>query len=403
MNAAANVFFLILRVFSLYFLAVSLFGLCRRVRPLAASEQRRFAILVAARNEESCIAGLIESLRAQKYPSELFDIWVLPNNCTDHTAEAARRAGAWVMELPVSVRSKGAALHAAANALLRSERRYDAFCVFDADNEVDPAFLSEMNRALDRTAIVKSRILAKNRTQAGISACYEIYFCTANHFLNRAREALGLSARVIGTGFAIRRDLLETLGGFPCRTITEDAELYAACLAHNVRIGYCETAVTYDEQPVTWRASLVQRRRWMSGIMQVSRLTLPELLRSFLRRPNLNRLDGILQLSFPFLQAVAPFFTLATLIFGSMSLQGLPVSSMTACIGCMAMAIAALALEKRLDRKLVGGIVLYPLFMASFLPLQTLALFKTQTVWHEIRHSGVRLAAELAPRRSEIA
>ena len=403
MNAAANVFFLILRAFSLYFLAVSLFGLCRRVRPLAVSEQRRFAILVAARNEESCIAGLIESLRAQKYPSELFDIWVLPNNCTDHTAEAARRAGARVMELPASVRSKGAALHAAANTLLRSECRYDAFCVFDADNEVDPAFLSEMNRALDRTAIVKSRILAKNRTQAGISSCYEIYFCTANHFLNRAREALGLSARVIGTGFAIRRDLLETLGGFPCRTITEDAELYAACLAHNVRIGYCETAVTYDEQPVTWRASLVQRRRWMSGIMQVSRLTLPELLTNFLRQPSLNCLDGLLQLSFPFLQALTPFFALEALLAGSMSLQGLPVSLLTAYAGCLAAAVAALALERRLDRKLVGGMLLYPVFMACFLPLQTLALFKTQTIWHEIRHSGVRLAAEVDLRRGKIA
>ena len=403
MNTAANVFFVILRVFSLYFLAVSLFGLCRRVRPASAAVQRRFAILVAARNEENCIAGLIESLRAQKYPSELFDIWVLPNNCTDHTAEAARRAGANVMELPSSIRSKGAALQAAAGALLHSPRGYDAFCVFDADNEADPAFLTEMNRALDRSAIVKSRILAKNRTQAGISACYEIYFCSANRFLNRAREIAGLSARVIGTGFAIRRDLLEALGGFPCRTITEDAELYAACLSRGVRIGYCETAVTYDEEPVTWRASLVQRRRWMSGIMQVSRLTLPELVRNFLCQPSLNRLDGILQLAFPFLQAVTPFFMLAALTAGSISLQGLPASLLTAYIGCIAMAIAALALEKRLDRKLVGGILLYPLFMASFLLLQTLALFKTQTVWHEIRHSGVRLAAELAPRRSEIA
>ena len=393
MNTAANVFFVILRVFSLYFLAVSLFGLCRRVRPTAAALQRRFAILIAARNEESCIAGLIESLQAQDYPSELFDIWVLPNNCTDHTAEAARRAGANVMELPASVRSKGAALQAAASMLLHSSRGYDAFCVFDADNEADPAFLAEMNSALDRTAIVKGRILAKNRTQAGISACYEIYFCSANRFLNRAREIAGLSARVIGTGFAIRRDLLEALGGFTCRTITEDAELYAACLARGVQIGYCETAVTYDEEPVTWRASLVQRRRWMSGIMQVSRLTLPELVRNFLRQPSLNCLDGILQLTFPFLQAVTPFFTLAALVFGRMSLQGLPVSLLTAYIGCIAMAIAALALEKRLDRNLVGGILLYPLFMACFLPLQTLALFKTQTVWHETRHSGVRLSA----------
>ena len=403
MNTAVTVFFLILRVFSLYFLAVSLFGLCRRRTPEPAARLRRFAVLIAARNEESCIAGLIESLRAQHYPLELVDIWVLPNNCTDRTAEAARRAGAQVLEMPASVRSKGAALHTAAKALLRSARNYDAFCVFDADNEADPAFLSEMNRALDRTAIVKSRILAKNRTQAGISACYEIYFCSANHFLNRAREAVGLSARVIGTGFAIRRDLLEALDGFPCRTLTEDAELYAACLCRGARIGYCEAAVTYDEEPVTWRASLVQRRRWMSGILQVARLTLPELLANFLRQPSLNCLDGLLQLSFPFLQALTPFFALEALLAGSMSLQGLPVSLLTAYGGCLAAAVAALALERRLDRKLVGGMLLYPVFMACFLPLQTLALFKTQTIWHEIRHSGVRLAAEVDLRRGKIA
>ncbi|MFR5760458.1 MAG: hypothetical protein ACLUFI_01695 [Oscillospiraceae bacterium] len=72
-------------------------------------------------------------------------------------------------------------------------------------------------------------------------------------------------------------------------------------------MGYCETAVTYDEEPVTWRASLVQRRRWMSGILQVARLTLPELLANFLRQPSLTCLDGLLQLSFPFLQALTPF------------------------------------------------------------------------------------------------
>lgn len=106
MNAAVTVFFLIIKVFSLYFLAVSLFGLCRRRTPEPAARLRRFAVLIAARNEESCIAGLIESLRAQHYPPELVDIWVLPNNCTDRTAEAARRAGAQVLEMPASVRSR---------------------------------------------------------------------------------------------------------------------------------------------------------------------------------------------------------------------------------------------------------------------------------------------------------
>ena len=93
MNTAVTVFFLILRVFSLYFLAVSLFGLCSRRRPEPAARLRRFAVLIAARNEESCIAGLIESLRAQHYPEELLDIYVVADNCTDDTAERAREAG----------------------------------------------------------------------------------------------------------------------------------------------------------------------------------------------------------------------------------------------------------------------------------------------------------------------
>ena len=68
MNTAVTVFFLILRVFFLYFLAVSLFGLCRRRTPEPAARLRRFAVLIAARNEESCIAGLIEPAGAALSP-----------------------------------------------------------------------------------------------------------------------------------------------------------------------------------------------------------------------------------------------------------------------------------------------------------------------------------------------
>ena len=45
----------------------------------------RFAVLIAARNEELVIGALINSLLAQAYPPELYDIWVIPNNCTDNT------------------------------------------------------------------------------------------------------------------------------------------------------------------------------------------------------------------------------------------------------------------------------------------------------------------------------
>ena len=67
----------------------------------------RFAVLVAARNEELVIGSLINSLLTQNYPPELYDVWVIPNNCTDNTALAARNFGAKVLECTVPVSSKG--------------------------------------------------------------------------------------------------------------------------------------------------------------------------------------------------------------------------------------------------------------------------------------------------------
>ena len=105
----------------------------------------RFAVLVAARNEELVIGSLINSLLTQNYPPELYDVWVIPNNCTDNTALAARNFGAKVLECTVPVSSKGEVMRFAYRTL--KDKGYDAFCVFDADNMADPNFLKEMNNA----------------------------------------------------------------------------------------------------------------------------------------------------------------------------------------------------------------------------------------------------------------
>ena len=136
---------LALKLVSLYFLIVALFAL-KKPKPIARVKPKtKFACVIAARNEERVIGQLVESLLAQSYPRELFDIYVLPNNCTDHTALAAIRAGANVLMPRGEIRCKGDALHEAFETLL--QRGYDAFCVFDADNFVEENFLSRMNDA----------------------------------------------------------------------------------------------------------------------------------------------------------------------------------------------------------------------------------------------------------------
>ena len=96
MGALDMILFLLslgLKIFTLYFGAVALFTLCRR-RPIPhAAPRTRFAVVIAARNEERVIANLIRSVRSQDYPAELVDVYAVPNNCTDNTEDAARAAG----------------------------------------------------------------------------------------------------------------------------------------------------------------------------------------------------------------------------------------------------------------------------------------------------------------------
>ena len=85
---------LLLRLATVYFAVIALFAL-KKPKPFArCAPKTRFACLIAARNEEAVIGEIVASLLAQQYPRALFDIWVIPNNCTDGTEQAARKAGA---------------------------------------------------------------------------------------------------------------------------------------------------------------------------------------------------------------------------------------------------------------------------------------------------------------------
>lgn len=387
-----QIFCLVLSVYGIYFGAVSICFLLKKRAVPVPIRQLRFAVLIAARNEEGCIAGIVESIRQQNYPRDLVDIYVIPNNCTDHTAEAARAAGAQILSVPASVRSKGQALHEAFAWLLGSES-HDAFCVFDADNEAHPDFLTEMNRSLASARAAKSRILAKNAHESWVCACYETYFCNANLFLNTARHKLGLSARLIGTGFAVRRDLMEELGGWNTSTLTEDAEFYATLSARGEKIAFAPGAITYDEEPLTFRESIIQRRRWMSGVMRVGRLKTGSFLHAILNGPRrLLALDALMQFSFACIQALMiPLFLLWACAEPAEALGSLPEIVIKFYLSTCFIGGVSLLLERRLTGHTAAALLLYPVFIFSFLPLQTLSLFCPNKTWTPIRHTGVRL------------
>ena len=102
--------------------------------------------IIPAHNEEAVVANLVESLKHQDYPKELYDIYVIADNCTDKTAEVARKAGAIVYErFDETKKTKGFALNWFLGQKIEEDADYDAFCIFDADNIEDLNFLKNMN------------------------------------------------------------------------------------------------------------------------------------------------------------------------------------------------------------------------------------------------------------------
>ncbi len=381
---------LLLKLFSLWFALTALL-FWKRPKPYPRrAPSTRFACLIPARNEEAVVAALVRSLRDQRYPDDLYDVYVIPNNCTDDTEAVARAAGARIFRCFDAVRCKGDALHEAVAWLL--PRGYDAFCLFDADNVVHPDFLGRMNDALLSGAnVAKARLQVKNPRDSWVSGCYALYFAFNDTFFSRSRANLGLSAKLVGTGMAVRAGVLERMGGWNTVTIAEDAEFAAQCAELGERVWWVPEAITYDEAPSSFAVSLTQRRRWCSGIMSTSEAMLPRLLRARTRACRARLLDMCLFLSLPFAQALSPLPFLLYFLSAWAGGSLLPwACGAAAALGlsfaatCLTAAVLCRAPVRRIR---LSGLLLFPVFMASFVPLQILSLLRRTTEWKAIRHT----------------
>lgn len=396
MDTVLFILSLSLKIFTLYFAAVAVFALKRRAKYPRVEPKTKFSVVVAARNEEAVIGNLVHSVLSQDYPAALRDIYVVPNNCTDFTEAAAVAAGAKIIHCTGPVSSKGDALHQAFDQLLPMD--YDAFVVFDADNVLEQDYLSRVNDAIAAGAkILKTRTKAGNPTASGVAGCYGLYNTCFDLIWNRPRAACGLSARLVGSGFAVCREVLEELGGWNTSTITEDAEFAAQCARIGRRIWWVPDAVNYDEEPNSFYLSLRQRKRWCSGVMQVGKQELGRLWSADCPKPWL-RWDISMYLLAPFSQAISALLLMGG-ILSSLAAGEEVTALVTACtlglyyVGGMALSIVLCLLGGYGLQGMTRTILIFPLFMASWLPLQVISLFKDTHQWHVIAHNGQKSVA----------
>lgn len=406
-NTIVGLLFLVFYSYQLLYVPVALW---RRHKVVSDAPLRRYAVLISARNEETVLPQLIDSILRQDYPAEYLDIYVVADNCTDNTADAAREAGAIVYRRSDSLHvGKGYALNFLLSRIReeRGDQYYDGYFVFDADNLLSSDYISRMNEVFGTEyPVVTSYRNSKNYGDNWISAGYGLWFLRDAAFLNEPRARLGLSAVVSGTGYVFSREIMLRCNGWPFHSLSEDTEFTVHCMLEGQKIGYCGEAELFDEQPTQLRQSVRQRMRWVRGNALVLLRKGGDLAKNITGKNGMSCLDLLL--------SMAPAIVLTVFgVAGGVLAAGLELLSggdlLPMVLGMAAgfavpylLLFAAGAVTtatqwKKLHTsswKKILYTLTFPIFMATYVPITVLALFH-KVEWKPIQHRAAISVQEL--------
>ena len=377
-------------------------------RKAKEKKQFKYAVLIPARNEENVIPHLISSLKGQTYPEELIDIFVIADNCTDKTGEAALNAGAYriITRFNEKEVGKGYALDYALN-VIREEypnNNYEGFFVFDADNLLDENYITEMNKMFSGGhKVITSYRNSKNYSSSWVSAGCSLWYLRESRFLNHSRTLLGTSCSISGTGFLVHKDVLEKTGGWKYFLLTEDIEFSIRNVLDGECIAYCDKAVLYDEQVVEFHQSWRQRSRWTKGTMQVTKRYFFKMVKGFLTGKGFACFDLTVATMIPLIMTTIGFFLytacfILALLSGGSGMDFVIRSLVDAGINSYFMLLGVGAITTISEWPKIYAPVFkkilytftFPIFMLSYVPITIVALFSRDWSWKPIYHTQAK-------------
>ena len=178
-------------------------------------------VLISAHNEEEGIVHTLEGVLACDYPANSYKIYVIADNCTDNTAEKARKAGALVFERFDSVnRGKGQALDWFLKNHLEIYRHTDIITIIDADVSPDKSYLCEISASLSDPNIqaVQAFNSVSNPNAGWRPALSDAAFNIFCHLRMAGSIKLSGTAVLKGNGMAFKTELLKRYG-WPCHSM----------------------------------------------------------------------------------------------------------------------------------------------------------------------------------------
>ena len=278
---------------------------------------------------------------------------------------------------------------------------YEGYFVFDADNLAEPNYLTEINKVFSRGYdVVTSYRNASNYGESWRAGGQGMFFLRDSRVLNVARMKAGTNTYVMGTGFLFSAKLCRENGGWPFHLLTEDGEFTMDNVIKNVKTGYCNTAMFYDEQAIKRKVCWSQRLRWCKGGLQIFAKYKRELIRGIFSPRFLSFLDMMmsfnaayfLSLSSILINVIADVIIIAS--GGADPLRLLITQTWMIAVVYLMLLAFSLTLtisEWRYLRATAFKKILYaftfPVYLFSFVPAAFVAIFK-KVEWKQTAHGG---------------
>ncbi len=227
-------------------------------------------ILIPAHNEEKVIANTIEAMLNLVYPKDKLKIMVINDGSKDATKEiiesyAAKDDRVILYDVPKGQGGKG---KSRALNLGVKQVTSEIIAIYDADNTPDPMALHYLvanlisNKELG-AVIGKFRTVNKDRNL--LTRFINIETLSFQSMLQAGRWQMHNIATLPGTNFIMWRWLIEKLEGWDEEALTEDSELSIRIYELGYKIKFIPYAITYEQEPETWKVWIKQRVRWVRG------------------------------------------------------------------------------------------------------------------------------------------
>ena len=265
------------------------------------------AVLIPAHNESSAMIATLNSIRTQLRSQDR--LLVVADNCSDDTAEVAKKNGAEVINRHDSKnRGKGYALDFGLKYLSHSPP--NVVVIIDADCVLEANVLSQLAaNALMHARPVQALYLMHAKGIELKSKIAEFAWCVKNFVRPLGYSNLGLPCQLMGTGMA-----------FPWTTIL-NADLANGNIVEDMKLGidlaiagtppifYSQSKVT-SYFPMASEVQSGQKTRWEHGHLVMILTEVPRLLTQSIVKRDINLLAMAFDL------AVPPLALLVMLLIG---------------------------------------------------------------------------------------